>query len=65
MVPCALAGLAIELGLAWRFDFSVKSRSHSNAVVNTILSVKRQRQLSVRPTRYVHPSPGAEAKKIL
>ena len=56
MVPCALAGLAIELGLAWRFDFSVKSRSHSNAVVDTILSVKRQHQFrSPDPVRSSEP----------
>ena len=56
---------ALDLALAQRFDLSVKSRSHSKAVVDNISSVKRQRQFpSARPGTFIRAS-DAEVENIL
>ena len=53
VAPCDLSRRALDFALAQRFELSVKSRV-SNAVVDTILSVKRQRQLPFdRPGTFI------------
>ena len=48
-----------------RPDVCVRSRSHSNARVDSISSVQRQRQLPVGAARHVHPGLVAEVEHVL